>query len=185
MDGVNMGDSKAFSRIYHTYYRPLCYFAFSLTRDRVQAEDIVSESLSKLWQRRNAFDHEKQIKAFLYTTVRNASLNFLKSLQIRTQVHEQLLYKAEHKDDYVITEIIKAQLLNYIYDEVEKLPDRLRVVFEKIFIEGRSTSEIAEELDMPVQSVRNAKTRSLAILRQTLQKHGALTIFMSLAIRSL
>src|SRR3546814_9183901 len=115
-------------QIYRMYYPSLSYFSYNLTGDMSQAEDIASESLSKLWQRHSGFNTQASIKSFLYTTARNASLNYLKSLRVRTSVHEELLYLAEKKDDYILGNMIQAQLLKYIYDEIEVLPPRLKEI---------------------------------------------------------
>lgn len=158
-------DKKTFTHIYNMYFPSLCYFSFNLTGNMLQAEDIASESLSKLWQRRSGFTSQAAIKSFLYTTARNASLNYLKSLRVRTSAHEELLYLAEEKDDYILANMIQAQLLRYIYDEIEELPPRMKAIFKMIFEDGLSTAEIAREMNIQEQSVRNAKKKSLDMLK--------------------
>src|SRR3546814_13521479 len=61
------GDREAFTQIYRMYYPSLSYFSYNLTGDMSQAEDIASESLSKLWQRHSGFNTQASIKSFLYT----------------------------------------------------------------------------------------------------------------------
>lgn len=175
------GKERAFQQIYLKYYRPVCYFAYNLVNDMSQAEDIASETFSKLWVLRQNFNEMPSVKSFLYTAARNASLNYLKSLKVRTTTHDELLYLAENEEDFVLSKIIRAQLLQSIYCEVERFPDKVREVFRLFFEEGLGTREIALRLDMPEQSVRNTKTRALDMLRHTLLRKKVLYMFALLA----
>ena len=168
------GKDGAFRQIYEQYYRPVCYFAFHLVGDMSQAEDIASETFSKLWLLRQNFHAMPSLKSFLYTTARNASLNYLKSLKIRTSTHDELVYLAENEEDFILSKIIRAQLMQSIYCEVERFPDKVKEVFKLFFEEGLGTREIALKLDMPEQSVRNTKTRALGMLRHTLLRKKVL-----------
>jgi|SRR5690606_2797600 len=157
-----------FNRIFEEYYRPIRFFALQLTKDEQQAEDIASECFHKLWLNRSNFEDIPAIKSFLYTVAKNTALNYLKSQKIRSVAHNEILYLSEHTEDFILAKIIKSQLLGHIYEKVEKMPPKVREVFNLIYRDGLSIREISEKLCTTEQNVRNVKTRALNLLRRSL-----------------
>lgn len=163
------GISKfAFSKLFELYYRPICCFVFQLTKNNQQAEDIAAESFQKLWVNRTNFHELVSVKAFLYKAAKNASLDYLKSMKVRSVAHDEILYFSEHSEDFILAKIMKTQLLNHIYVEVEKMPSKVKEVFNLIYRDGLSTKEIAQKLNESEQHVRNIKTRALNSLKKSL-----------------
>jgi len=175
------GDERACRLLYTQFYRSVCYFVKNIVDNIDQAEDITSESFIKLWAYRETMVSVSQVKSFLYTSSRNAALNYLKALRVRSRSQDDLVRTMESsaEQDHFMARMIKAQLLQHIYDEIERLPPQLHAVFKLLYVEGLTTKEIATQLDIREQSVRNAKTKALAILRHTLTKSNVL---ISLAI---
>jgi len=173
--GFKNGDQEAFNCIYKTHFRPLCYFARGLIYNKEEAEDIVVETFIKLLRKRNDFDALHSIKGFLYTATRNACLDFLKHVKRKTASHKEIIYLVEKDEDFIQSKIIKAELLQLILNEVEQLPDIRKKIFKLIFIEGLSTAEIAETLDITVDTVRVQKARALHSIRTAILKKGLLS----------
>jgi len=71
----------------------------------------------------------------------------------------------------------QAELLQRIYEEIEKLPKKCRQVFKLAYLDGLSNEEIAELLHINYQSVKNQKVRALKILRLALNK-GFLAVIL-------
>ncbi len=159
---------RTFNELFERYYRPICYFVLQLTNDEQQAEDIASECFQKVWTNRMSFDGLASVKAFLYKAAKNAALNYLKSMKVRSTAHSEILYLSEHTEDFILAKIMQTQLLTYIYDKVEKMPPKIKEVFNLIYQDGLSTKEISEKLNTSEQNVRNAKTRALNLLKKTL-----------------
>ncbi|WP_353129205.1 RNA polymerase sigma factor [Parapedobacter pyrenivorans] len=163
------GISKhTFNIIFERYYRSICYFVFQLTKNEQQAEDIAAECFQKVWINRANFQEQPSIKAFLYKSAKNSALNYLKSLKVRSTAHDEILYLSEHTEDFILAKIMKAQLLAQIYDKVEEMPQKIKVVFNLIYQDGLSTREISEKLNTSEQNVRNAKTRALNLIKKSL-----------------
>ncbi|MEC3880457.1 RNA polymerase sigma factor [Parapedobacter sp. 10938] len=163
---------QTFSEVFKRYYRPVCYFVLQLTNDIQQAEDITSECFQKVWVSRMNFHELPSIKAFLYKAAKNAALNYLKSLKVRSIAHDEILYLSEHTEDFILAKIMKAQLLSHIYHKVEELPHKTRVVFNLVYLDGLSTKEISEKLNTSEQNVRNAKSRALHSIKKSLAHKG-------------
>ncbi len=98
IEKLKQGDSEAYASFFNTFYAPLCYFATQLVRDKPAAEDIVKDTFIKLWQKHTDFESPQNVKAFLYITVRNASLNFLRHLAVRESTQKELLYLGRDRE---------------------------------------------------------------------------------------
>src|SRR5580693_7793206 len=115
MDDFRMGSQKAFARLFRQLYPTLCYYALRFTDDQGTAEDIVEESFIKIWERRETFIHYKVLRSFLYSTVRNACLNWLQQKN-RHVVHEQqIALNAEYSEESILENIVRAEVFNDIY----------------------------------------------------------------------
>jgi DNA-directed RNA polymerase specialized sigma24 family protein len=75
------GDPEAYKVLFFQYYPEFFSFADMLLQDRVSAKSVTMEALFLLWKKHAGFDNEKDIKTFLYLTVRNRCLNFIRYLQ--------------------------------------------------------------------------------------------------------
>jgi len=160
------GDPHAFTYFFQLHYRPLCYFASQLVGSQPDAEDIVKDTYVKLWQKHTDFATPQNIKAFLYITTRNACLNFLRHLQVKESSRKELLYLEEEKgQELVINQMIRAELMQEIYTEIEKLPEKRRMVFKLAYLEGLKNDEIADQMRISIHTVKEHKGKALQFLR--------------------
>lgn len=172
MKSFRGGEEKAFSFVFDMHYKSLCYFANPITQDVQQAEDIVSECFFKLWTRRDSFQTSQNIKAFLYISCRNACINHLRNLKRRNAAQELYLSQLELAEDTVLYQLIEAEVLQVLTEEIEALPAKCRDVFKMIYIDNKKTDEIALLLDISVKTVRGHKARAIELLRTEMLKKG-------------
>ena len=130
-----------------------------------QSEDIAAVSLIKIWERRHDFVELKSIKAFLYTASRNAALDYLKAQKVRANASTTLRSDIQENEDQINAFRIEAELLQHIYDAIGALPTKARQVFTMMYIDGLTVEAIAAQLNMPVQTVRNNKSRAIELMR--------------------
>jgi len=117
--------------------------------------------------------------AFLQITVKNACLNLLRSRQRESARYLELYNLLEQNDPQAFDQQqLTAQLYQHIYEEIEKLSPQLKKVFMLAYIEGLSNEEIALQLDIHNQSVRNDKARALKQLRLALAGNEAYLLFL-------
>ena len=175
----NQGSSSAFRIIFENYNKILFTCAMQLVKDKEQAEDIVSEAFTKLWQRHEVFQTEDHIKAFLFVATRNASLNYLRHIQRKTASQSELSYLQKDKDDQdIITDMIEGELLRKIYPMIETLPTKCKTIFKLIYFEDASTDEVAEKLHITTRNVLNQKRRAIQLLKKRL----LVAVFVSLCL---
>jgi len=157
ISGLKRGDTAAFAYIYKLYYSRLIYFAKQLVADESEAQDIVSGAFIKLWQRHADFDHLSNVKAFLYIAVRNACFDFLKYAKRLAGNKKDYAYWTDDKEEEILHLMLKAELLQEIVAEIEKLPPQYQAVCKLSFFEGLPNDDIAQRLGISVKTVRNIK----------------------------
>lgn len=167
IDAFCKGNPQAFNFIFDCYYRSVCFFANRLIPAKPVAEDIAQEAFVRLWEKHNAFDCERSIKAFLYIITRNACLNFLKQGR-RYKVHEDdwlhLLEEAEDPPSI----FAQSEMISKLSAALGSLPPECRRVMQLCYIEGMQNKDIALHLGISVHTVRNHKARGLLLLKKRL-----------------
>lgn len=172
MESFRSGNEQSMAHFFKLHAKSLGYFVRKMIPDDQEAEDIVANCFVKLWQRREDFQTEENIKAFLYISCRNACLDHLRHLKIKTTAQDNYLQHLEVNEDSILYQIIKSEILGILNQEIEQLPENYRQVFKLIYFEQKKTDEIAVELDLSVQTVRNYKSRSVELLKTAMLKKG-------------
>jgi RNA polymerase sigma-19 factor, ECF subfamily len=180
----NQGDAGAFSDIYNTYYPNVYQFVRQFVKEREDAQDITADIFVKLWNMRTNITSIKNMQAFLYIAARNSCIDFLRYMKRQQEKRESLYYLLEQTpEEGILPEDIRAEVLQYIYKEIDKLPPNCRKVFSMSYLEGRSTDEIARTLQINHQSVYNHRQRAIKILRMAiLPRKIFLSLLFSLGI---
>ncbi|TCD01660.1 RNA polymerase sigma factor [Pedobacter psychroterrae] len=166
------GNESSLAYFFKEHHRSLCYFASKIVKDERQAEDIVADCFIKLWDRRETFENTDKIKAFLYIACRNNCLNYLRNEKRKTAAQELYLRQMDQHNDEIFYEIIDTEIVDILAREIESLPDKCREVFKLIYLGGKNTEEIAQELNLNVQTVRNHKSRAIELLKTQFLKKG-------------
>jgi len=165
IDRFRQGRQIEFNLIYKLYYGQLYRFAYSMLKV-MEAEDIVTESFIKLWNLREKFQSEDNIRAFLYLVTRNACIDHLRLLHRRRELYKEMVYLAEiHMDNPTETDNI--EILFELSNRIKSLPHKCRKIFELIYFENLGTSEVAKRMRISNQNVLNQKARAIGILRSS------------------
>jgi len=162
-------EREAFETVYRTHYISIYHFAKKFVRDAQVAEDITTEAFLKLWERFSKFSNPQTMKSFLFTVAHNACINHARGEQrlAAREAEFSHLYVAD-AGDRLAEEEIRGRVYQHIYAEIEKLPAQEKRVFKMAYVEGLSNEEIAAQLGINNQSVRNHKARALKTLRLSL-----------------
>lgn len=162
------GEEAGFTYFFNSFYKALTYYAFRIIQDRQTAEEIVSDSFIKIWQRHETFEHVRVIRSWLYTTVRHSCIDWLRQRQTAAE-HEQRL--ADRLKDAVeasvLHELIRAEVIREIHAAITNLPPQCRQVFKLLYIQGKSLKQVAEEMQLSIHTIKNQRARGLTILKKT------------------
>lgn len=162
------GEEKGFNFFFREYYAALSYYSFRIIKDKADAEEIASEALMKLWVRRANFDNLPAIKSFLYTTTRNASLNYIRSQERAVHRHQEAGYFADKKEKDAFERIVESEIYREIFIALNTLPPQCRKIFSMLFIEGKEYQQIADELNLSIATIRSQKARAIMLIKQRL-----------------
>ena len=171
--------------MFKLYYTQLCYFAHAMVHNHAEAEDLVAESMIKLWRLHTNFETQEKIKAFLYITLRHACLDYLKHNNRKLPHREEYAYYEntvkllEENSNFVTANITRAEVMQEIHQEINTLPKKCRAIFNMSFIEGMKNEDIARSLNLSYHTVKAQKVRALKMLRLALLKKE---FFLSLKI---
>jgi len=157
---LNKDDIKAFKHFFESFYPSVCVFACKYLKDFVVAEDLAQEAFIEFWKSKGKFDNIQAIKGFIYTVTRNKCLNYLKSLDIRGDILE----KEIPKDDPFYEFVLEEETYSIVHQAVNKLAPQTRNVV-CLSLEGKKNHEIAECLDVSINTVKTLKKNAYIELR--------------------
>lgn len=178
---VNKGSEQAFAELYKAYYAYLNAVAIYYLQDKEVAQEIVDDVFLNVWEKRENLVFP--IHYYLVRSVQNGCLNYIRSqraLQTALDGHrdEVLFFLEEHilSTSTPLEDVELKETEAEIRRVVDNLPVKMRAVFEAYFYDGKSAEEIAEEMNLSVNTIRVQIKNALDKLKQSL-KHLLFIIF--------
>lgn len=151
---------REFEIQFRKLYLPLGMYALRIVDNVDDAEDIVADTFAKAWQNIESGAHIADFKSYLYRSVRNECVSFLR----RRKEFVGLEEIPEVSEDNIDTSVRDAR----IWKAIDELPDKCREVFLMSKRDGLSNEEIADELGISIKTVKNHMTKALGRLRDSL-----------------
>ena len=162
------GHQEAFNCIYERHWHALYQTAYRRLADREQCSDIVQDVFVDLWEQRGNKAIQR-LEPYLHTAVRYKIYTLLakgKALPAFVEPFEQMLISPLTADGPFGEKETRRLLAAW----VDTLPRKRRRIFEMHYFEGRSTKEIAEELQVSQKTVQNQLNTASNSLRALLVK---------------
>ncbi len=160
-----LSKEKKFEEVYRAYFRDLYRYAYKLLGDAATAEETVQQVFLKLWEKDREQDVHTSIRAYLFRSVYNESLNLIKRGQLRGKYETYHQY-ANSQETYI--DQSDNELRMQLHIALSQLPEKSRLVFEKSRFEELKYQEIAEELKLSLKTVEGHMTKALKHLRSYL-----------------
>lgn len=159
MNKVRGSDGKAFDEIYLRYWRKLYALAFYHVRDSNAAEDIVQEIFVSLWASRERANI-KHLAGYLATATKYSVFHYFAQPGRNMGSLEELSIFPEEP------QIAESRLLEKeIRQEIDRLPEKCRLVFRYSREEGLANKTISEKLNISTKAVEKHMTRALRQLK--------------------
>jgi len=164
---IKHGNREAFKKFFSAFQPSVYYFIYRYTCDKEAAEDLCQETFVKFWLFRNKLDLSSSPKAYLFRIARNLAFNYL------TRKPPVNSYDA---DENLLISISRNPQQDYetyaLVDDLQKalniLPERCRTTFILSRYEGLEYSEIAESMNVSLQTVKNQMNKAITILKKEL-----------------
>ena len=165
------GDMKAFDDIYSAFNHKLQKFVFSLVKTETDTEDLVHEVFVKVWDNKEKLKNHTSFDTYLFTIAYNTTISFLRNKAKNTQYIEYVKSVQIEVDESDFTEEINRDEINKKLNLlVEGMPSRQREVFKMKHFENYSYKEIAEALNISVNTVENHIVKAHKYLKENLGK---------------
>ncbi len=163
-------DKKLFEQLFRQYFSDLCNFARSYVNDNDTAKEITQNVFINLWQNKKGIDSSKSVKSYLFTSVRNRCLNYIRdNKKFRSNVLDVEI--ADYETAYESDTFSVAELETKISSALDKLPERCRQIFMLNRFEDLKYKEVAEKLGISVKTVEVQMSKALKILREELKDY--------------
>lgn len=152
---VKKDDESAFEILFKLYYSSLCRRASLIVKEKMIAEELVSDFLLKVWISRKEINIHTTVKGYFYLAVRNASLNYLKlNKQQAVDINDLGSHLKSHNEE-PLAAIISDEVIEDWEQKISKLPTQRQKVFRMNKLEGKRYEEIAKILSLSERTVRN------------------------------
>lgn len=170
---------RRFCDTFHQERARYTNFAMRFVRDRTAAEDLVNDSFVTFWERRETLAEETVCEAYFYTIVKNKCLNYLRDMQTRSKIHDDLhdtsrrlmQYDLASLESYDPNLIFSSEIQSILEEQLRSLPELTRCIFHDNRFEHKTYEEIAQKYGISVWKVAREIQTTLQTLRLALKDY--------------
>lgn len=163
-------------KIFDTYYEALVSYGCRFIALRDECEDVVQDIFVDLWEKDLMFPDEISLKVYLYKATRNKCFNFIKHTKVKDKYAANNIQLLED-DNLFLEQILEEEIVRQLHKAIELLPERKKEIIKMSLI-GLKNTEIAEALDIKLQTVKTLKSQSYVILRSQFKDLESLLYFL-------
>ncbi|NJK95367.1 MAG: RNA polymerase sigma-70 factor [Bacteroidales bacterium] len=188
VNNIKKGDVSSFEIVFKRYYKKLCVYAEDFVKEKSMAEEIVSDIFYKLWENRENIHISGSIQAYLFASVHNNSIKYLEHLKVLKRYNEFATKALQNQEllnvsgSYPIANLISKEIEADINKAIEALPDQCKQIFCMHRFKDLSYEEIAQKMDLSINTVRTQMMRALKKLRESLKEYLPCFVFLILNI---
>jgi RNA polymerase sigma-70 factor (ECF subfamily) len=182
LHNIKSGDEQAFEQLFRAQYPTLCGYARKYLDDIDQAEEIVQEMFFNFWQKREKVEITTSLEAYLFRSVRNSCLNYLKHLKIREEYRLATNHETRRKEQEIHDSVVALELQEKIDSVIGQLPPERQKIFKMSRYEELKYKEIAEKLNLSVKTVEVQMSKALKFLRLHLSEYLSVVVILLLEI---
>lgn len=178
--------SYDFEEIYISYFSRMKYFAREYVLSDEEAENIVQDVFTELWEKKILLTYNINLIAFLFTSIKNRCIDYLRHKVVVQDAVNQI------QEEYLMTlrvklsslELFNQSLLSdqdierIVTDAIDALPKKCREIFIKSKIEGKKQKDIAKELNVSLKTVENQMNIAYKKLKNELKDYLPLLLFL-------
>jgi len=172
------GDEQAFAQIVERYRNQIYGFIYRMVKDRVEAEDLTQETFIKAYNALGSFNTEYAFSTWLYKIATNNCIDFFRKRRLKTYSLDNPI---QAKDGELTRDfpdhdlgpekgLISREKTLQIQDAIESLPPKYKQAILLRHAKDKSYEEIAEELNIPLGTVKVRIFRAREMLKKKLKE---------------
>ena len=180
-DGELMREIKAdnmfaFDLLYKKYSKKVFKFGYSILKSTEESENLIQDVFLNLWENRHTVKNDSSIKSFVFTITYNSAISVLRKKAREEKFIEYLKSLQELHEEPVNSEIEFNELSDKLDKIINKLPQRQKEVYQLHKIEGLTYKQIAERLNISVNTIENHMAGALKTIRKNLGNYSLVAI---------
>ena len=168
---IEQGDEGAFTQAYERYHKLLYVLAYRYLMSSDMAEDVVQHVFSRLWEFRSELRVGISLKNYLFTMTKN---------HVLIAKNYEMAQAASPYEDNLIEKLEKKELMSSFYKAVDMLPAQKRDICLMKVQEELTNQEIAERMNLSVNTIKTHYSEALKLLRIHLSKMLIIVAFTTL-----
>jgi RNA polymerase sigma-70 factor (ECF subfamily) len=187
-DNITKQFRDNFESIYSSYYPGMIRFAINYVGCKEEAENIVHDAFAEIWEaRRGEFYKMNYLLAFLFTSIKNKCIDYLRH-QIVVRETEDIIQEAFRLDMQLKFDSLESfnqdlfftgeSVENMITQAINALPEKCRQIFIMNKLEGKKQKEIAQELNISINTIESQMAIAYKKLRESLKDYLPLLVFI-------
>lgn len=162
---IKTGVKEAFQELFERYAPRIFQFSLSYLKNEQDAEELVQDVFLKIWEKRDALDNSKSIKAFIFKVAVNTIYDFIRRKNIESAFKEFAGADFELQDS-TWHQIIFDEMLDNLDVLVKQMPAERQKIFRLSREDGLTNDEIASKLNLSKRTVENQLYRAIAFLKK-------------------
>lgn len=183
---VERGDVDAFVGIYNKYHKLLYVLAYRYMASHEKAEDAVQHVFTRFWEYRTELHVGVSLRNYLITMTKNHILNVIRNENNAIAKNYEIAQSTPEYEDVLVENMEKKELMSLFYKALDMLPSQKREVCLMKVRDELSNHEIAERMELSVNTIKTHYSEALKLLRVHLRRMLKivvfLTLFMSLSV---
>lgn len=167
---LNMGDEEAFIFLYDQYHAKLYNYIFHFVKSTPASEDILQDVFIKIWEARERINPERGATAYFHRVARNTIYSFLTNMNRRKELETELVNADDsfsHADDSFADNLKQFEAV--LYAAINELPEKRKKIFKLVRMEGRSYEEVAGQLGISRNTVKEHLVLALKFVKKRVQ----------------
>ena len=177
---IEQGDEGAFTQVYERYHKLLYVLAYRYLMSSDMAEDVVQHVFTRLWEFRSELRVGISLKNYLFTMTKNHVLNLIRNENSAIAKNYEMAQSASPYEDNLIEKLEKKELMSSFYKAVDMLPAQKRDICLMKVQEELTNQEIAERMNLSVNTIKTHYSEALKLLRIHLSKMLIIVAFTTL-----
>ena len=174
-------EKAAMQLLFDVYYESLLLYCFRMIHDVEGAEEIVQECFVHLWFSRRLQNFAGDLERFMFQAVKFRAINYIRDKHRRDQMHDD-----SFTEEYVLPVVAREEEVGHeielLYRTINGLPDECRKIFLMACLDDMKYQEIANALQISINTVKTQMKIALRFLREHLSKESFSSILLFLAI---
>ena len=174
---IKEGDESAFRIVFDLYSSKLYAFSYRFLKEKEPCQEVVQEVFLNLWINRAKLDNQYPIAPYLYTITRRLTLNVLRHVATSQSAMDKMWLNVKKVSNETEEEVFLEDLSRFTEQVLSKMPKQQQLIFRMSRHQELSYDEIAEELDISRNTVKNHLVAALKTLRTQLNKAFSILFF--------